>query len=102
MTGKGGSTSAPPAIDHQREGKSLRVGMNRRVDKTPAWRVHGSSREGFMMKGHVWTGHLAALVVGKAVPTREIPGWTLHGSYHEGVNDERDPSAGTRSSRWSD
>ena len=55
MTGKGGSTSAPPAIDHQREGKSLRVGMNRRVDKTPAWRVHGSSREGFMMKRHVWT-----------------------------------------------
>ena len=54
MTGKGGATSAPPAIDHQREGNSLRVGMNRRMDKTPAWRVHGSRHEGFMMKRHVW------------------------------------------------
>jgi hypothetical protein len=45
MTGKGGATSAPPAINHQRRGQAL-VGVNQRTAK--------SLRAGFMvpiMKG---------------------------------------------------
>jgi hypothetical protein len=50
MTGKGGSTSAPPALNHQKDGEvsrsGLRAGMHQSTDKTPAWGVHASHHEG--------------------------------------------------------
>jgi hypothetical protein len=36
MTGEGGATSAPPAINHQREGQSLRFVIHPRTEKPPA------------------------------------------------------------------
>ena len=106
MTGKGGATSAPPAIKHQ-EGKTLRVGFMLRImkgsrsshpsDGTDAGRRKGSKetlRAGFMvatMKGSRSRWPVRSLLgrplVGQGKASHNVPGQRVHGGNHEPFHD---------------
>ena len=78
MTGPGGATSAPPAINHQGGKQWLRVVMNRRTDKTPACGVHGSNHEGVNDAATRLSRTGPTLVAGQGGATNNMPGHGVH------------------------
>ena len=65
MTGKGGATSAPPAINHQEEGPGRCVRRESENGQNPACGVHGSNHEGLTIRVARLVEHWAALVAGQ-------------------------------------
>ena len=55
MTGKGGPTSAPPAVNHQRRAQDDAFGVHQRTDKIAACGVHGSHHEGLTIRAARWS-----------------------------------------------
>ena len=86
MTGKGGPTSAPPAINHQRRAQDDAFGVNQRTGKIPACGVHGSHHEGLTIRAARWST-LGRPLVKQCRRANNIPAQGVHGGNHEPLHD---------------